>query len=206
LMDVQMPEMDGLETTRQIVQQSDHPHIIAMTANAMEGDRQLCLEAGMSDYLSKPIRIDALRSVLSKCSPVVRTIPASNTDPIESPPALLRSPVPVAAEFSTARDFTHGCGSSDLIDRHLSEIRLWLDQLKGAIEPFNEQVLHQTLQALRSSSLQIGLSAIASSCDALETCLRLGTLDQVPHQVHQLEAEYDRVQASLHLELQKCQR
>ncbi|BAU15550.1 multi-sensor hybrid histidine kinase [Leptolyngbya sp. NIES-3755] len=206
LMDVQMPEMDGLEATRQIVQTPNHPYIIAMTANAMEGDRQLCLDAGMNDYLSKPIRIDALKSVLSKCSPVVRTIHASNTDPIESPPTLMRSPIPVAAGFSTARDFTHDRGTSDLIDRYLSETRLWLDQLKSAIDPLNEQALYQTLQSLRSSSLQVGLSAIASSCDALETCLRLGTLDQVPHQVHQLEAEYDRVQASLHLELQQCQR
>ncbi|MGG6263605.1 PAS domain S-box protein [Leptolyngbya sp. AN10] len=206
LMDVQMPEMDGLEATRQIVQKLNHPHIIAMTANAMEGDRQLCLNAGMNDYLSKPIRIDALKSVLSKCSPVVRTVHSSNADPIELPPALTRSSVSVAAGFSTVRDFTHDRGCSALIQRYLSDTRIWLDQLKSAIDPLNEQALHQALQALRSSSLQIGLSAIASSCDALETCLRLGTLDQVPHQVHQLEAEYDRVQASLHLELQQCQR
>ena len=69
LMDVQMPDMDGLEATRQITQKQDRPYIIAMTANAMEGDRQLCLDSGMNDYLSKPIRIDALKFVLSKCSP-----------------------------------------------------------------------------------------------------------------------------------------
>ncbi|MBE9011132.1 PAS domain S-box protein [Pseudanabaenaceae cyanobacterium LEGE 13415] len=206
LMDVQMPEMDGLEATQQIVQQPNPPYIIAMTANAMEGDRQLCLDAGMSDYLSKPIRIDALRSVLSKCSPVIRTVHLSNLDPIESPPALMQSPVPVAAEFPTARDFTHDRSSFDLIHCYLSETRIWLDQLKSAIEPLDEQALHQTLHHLRLRSLQVGLTTIASSCDALETCLRLGTLDQVPYQVHQLEAEYDRVQASLHLELQQCQR
>mgnify|MGYP002777005826 CR=1 FL=1 len=210
LMDVQMPDMDGLEATKQIVQQPDRPYIIAMTANAMEGDRQLCLEAGMNDYLSKPIRIDALKSVLSKCNPVVRTsFPSSNIDSIEPPPALMRSSLPVAAgssRTSTARDFTHDRGGSDLIHRYLSDTRHWLDQLRSAIEPLNEQALHQTLHQLRSSSLQIGISAIASSCDALETCLRRGTLDQVPHQVRQLEAEYDRVKASLHLELQQCQR
>ena len=59
LMDVQMPEMDGLEATRQIVkrwQAPERPHIIAMTANAMEGDRERCIAAGMNDYISKPIR------------------------------------------------------------------------------------------------------------------------------------------------------
>lgn len=206
LMDVQMPDMDGLQATQHILQKPNPPQIIAMTANAMEGDRQLCLDTGMNDYLSKPIRIDALKSVLSKCSPVVRTLHVSTVDPIESPPARMRSSLTAAAGVLTTRDFAHDRGASDLIHRYLSETRLRLDQLRSAIDPLNEQALHQTLQSLRSSSLQVGLSAIASSCDALETCLRLGTLDQVPHQVHQLEAEYDRVHASLHLELQQCQR
>jgi PAS domain S-box-containing protein len=68
LMDVQMPEMDGLEATRHIrkLTNTPQPHIIAMTANAMEGDRELCLSAGMDDYISKPIRVDELIEALLK--------------------------------------------------------------------------------------------------------------------------------------------
>jgi CheY-like chemotaxis protein len=66
LMDVQMPEMDGLEATRRI--RSAWPdralHIVAMTANAMEGDREMCLAAGMDGYVSKPIRPDVLADAL----------------------------------------------------------------------------------------------------------------------------------------------
>lgn len=70
LMDMQMPEMDGLEATRQIRAEfgSEHqPRIIAMTANALQGDRERCLETGMDDYLSKPIHIVELVAALQRC-------------------------------------------------------------------------------------------------------------------------------------------
>jgi PAS domain S-box-containing protein len=69
LMDVQMPELDGLDATRQICARwpsGERPHIIAMTASAMQGDRELCLEAGMDDYLSKPIRVEELEAILKR--------------------------------------------------------------------------------------------------------------------------------------------
>jgi CheY-like chemotaxis protein len=68
LMDVQMPELDGLEATRRIRAAraaDDGPWIVAMTANALAGDRELCLAAGMNDYVSKPIRPAALAAALA---------------------------------------------------------------------------------------------------------------------------------------------
>jgi GAF domain-containing protein/DNA-binding response OmpR family regulator len=72
LMDVQMPEMDGLEASRRIVAQwakADRPRIVAMTANAMAGDREACLAAGMDDYVTKPIRVDQLVEALHNVPP-----------------------------------------------------------------------------------------------------------------------------------------
>ncbi len=72
LMDVQMPEMDGLTATRRIVQRwpvAERPRIVAMTANAMQGDRDECLAAGMDDYLTKPIRVDELVRALVDVAP-----------------------------------------------------------------------------------------------------------------------------------------
>ena len=68
LMDVQMPEMDGLDATRTIRKLTEitQPYIIAMTANAMEGDREMCIAAGMNDYVSKPIRVNELVEALYK--------------------------------------------------------------------------------------------------------------------------------------------
>ena len=81
LMDVQMPELDGLEATRRIrkrQQESDpHPHfqapvlIVAMTASAMQGDREKCLAAGMNEYLAKPIRPEALQAALEHCGAIL---------------------------------------------------------------------------------------------------------------------------------------
>ena len=67
LMDVQMPEMDGLEASRRITSKrpaGQRPRIVAMTANAMQGDREMCLAAGMDDYIAKPIRVDQLVEAL----------------------------------------------------------------------------------------------------------------------------------------------
>ncbi|MBN8581950.1 MAG: GAF domain-containing protein [Anaerolineae bacterium] len=71
LMDVQMPEMDGLEATREIVARwpQAHPYIIGLTANAMQGDREMCLNAGMNHYIPKPIRVVELVDALFKAKP-----------------------------------------------------------------------------------------------------------------------------------------
>jgi len=79
-MDVQMPEMDGLEATRQIRERQKNPGqpghfkpdiaIVAMTANAMQGDREQCLAAGMDDYIAKPIRAEELADALRRCQPL----------------------------------------------------------------------------------------------------------------------------------------
>ncbi|MBN1874496.1 MAG: response regulator [Anaerolineae bacterium] len=73
LMDVQMPELDGLETTRRIRREfaiDRQPRVIAMTANAMQGDRERCLEAGMDEYISKPIVLDVLIAALKASRPL----------------------------------------------------------------------------------------------------------------------------------------
>jgi CheY-like chemotaxis protein len=104
LMDCQMPEMDGFEASREIRRResaSEHVPIIAMTANAMKGDRERCLEAGMDDYLSKPVRKDDLEAALRRWIHP-RELPARNvaSDRRTTEPALetldesaLRAPI-----------------------------------------------------------------------------------------------------------------
>jgi CheY-like chemotaxis protein len=85
LMDCEMPDMNGLEATREIRRREAgraHTPIIAMTANAMDSDRQRCLDAGMDDYLSKPVRAQLLRTVLERwCPPRALTERAATSGP-----------------------------------------------------------------------------------------------------------------------------
>jgi signal transduction histidine kinase/CheY-like chemotaxis protein/ligand-binding sensor domain-containing protein len=75
LMDVQMPEMDGLEATRFIRDNIEyHPIIVATTANAMSDDRQICLRAGMDDYLSKPMRLQDIMEILEKWGKKIKSV------------------------------------------------------------------------------------------------------------------------------------
>ncbi len=73
-MDILMPEMDGFEATKQIIKKykpEDRPKIIAMTANAMQGDKEICIEAGMDDYISKPVRIEEIQNVIIKWAELI---------------------------------------------------------------------------------------------------------------------------------------
>ncbi len=127
-MDMQMPEMDGLTATRHICQEwlpETRPRIIAMTANAMQGDREQCLEAGMDDYVSKPIRVEALIQALKKCQPkqesreqedagTQRRRDAENCSLLPSPHLpISTSPLPIAPNPQRGPRFAHSPLSID---------------------------------------------------------------------------------------------
>ncbi|MDX1438819.1 MAG: response regulator, partial [Rubricoccaceae bacterium] len=110
LMDVQMPEMDGLEATRHIRQtipRERRPRIVAMTANAMQGDRDRCLEAGMDDYIPKPVRHEDLAAALDRSARIAanRRPPASRNTPKTSsapnPVEAILDRTPTRLDFNT---------------------------------------------------------------------------------------------------------
>ncbi len=73
LMDIQMPEMDGLEATKKVRGQAiTQPFIIAMTANAMAEDREICISAGMDDYIAKPMKLEELVNLLRKTATILK--------------------------------------------------------------------------------------------------------------------------------------
>ena len=219
LMDMQMPEMDGLEATRRICQEwapVARPRIIAMTANAMQGDKEECLNAGMDDYLSKPIRIDDLVQALSKCQPKVGSRgegeqgsrgagePGGRGDGIPPHPI-----VPSAIDAKVLQSFRNMVGENadeilaEMIDCYLEDAPKQLGAIATAVSRANPTLLRQAAHTLKSSSATLGATTLSNFCKDLELAARNGNTEGGLDKVPQLEAEFERVKAALQIERQK---
>ncbi|MBN2148025.1 MAG: response regulator [Anaerolineales bacterium] len=171
LMDVQMPEMDGLEAARQILEKQPvgGPRIIAMTANAMREDRDVCLAAGMHDYLSKPIRVDELVHALKRSRSLQAVASdTSGKDDIESKSA----PSPPSAEVTLQK--IRGLAGEDqdfmleIIDTYLEDAPGLLNRMREAARSNDAAELRLTAHSLKSNSAEFGASTLAGLCRELE--------------------------------------
>lgn len=186
LMDVQMPEMDGLTATQQICQEftvSARPRIIAMTANAMQGDRETCLAVGMDDYMSKPIHVDVLKQVLSQCQPPTTEQPTEQ--PVLDPDVMENLQEMAGDELS------------EVINCYLQEAPELLDSIQDAVKQNDAVLLYHKAHSLKSSSQALGVQNLAQLCQQLEALGRAGTIDEAEPLVSQAITEYERVKQAL---------
>ena len=209
-MDVQMPEMDGLEASRRISDEwsgDARPWIIAMTANAMQGDRELCLDAGMNDYISKPIRVEALIQALSQCPRNPEPQQAQKEESDSKKPEI---DVP-AVNLTELQAF---CSSIDedstkilslLANCYLEEALKLLEAMKLAIAQADTQTLKRVAHTLKGSSANLSAAPLAQLCGRLEGMSTSGELDQASTLLAQIEGEYDRVKNTLQQELKKSE-
>ncbi|NEP78189.1 MAG: response regulator [Okeania sp. SIO3B3] len=198
LMDVQMPEMDGLTATRQICiewEKEKRPRIIAMTANAMQGDRENYLAVGMDDYISKPVRLEALTTALSKCD-LQETTTEKDIVAIPKPETVI--------DLTDLKEMTGGDSESlvDVIDCYLKDSPKLLDKMSQAIKQQQVQLLEISAHSMKSTSASVGASNLSELCKELEYIGHEGTTEGADTILSQLEAEYQRVDAALRSELQ----
>ncbi len=176
LMDVQMPEMDGLEATRRIraeVAAERQPHVIAMTANAMAGDRERCLAAGMDDYVAKPVRLEdlgeALRRVPTEAAPPPVAVSPGGYVPAAAPTP---PPAPVEEVFDTSV-ITGLVGDDpafvqEMLATFLGNIPAVLDEQRAATAAGDLEGVRNAAHSLKSSGHFSGALRLAAAATALE--------------------------------------
>jgi CheY-like chemotaxis protein len=207
LMDCQMPEMDGFEATRAIRKaQADrgiHTPIIAMTADAMKGDRERCLEAGMDDYISKPVRKDELAR---KIHEHVRR--AGHTGPQAPCPPQIDVPLEENPLDGSALDAFREVGGeaaaaflADLIGQFLAEAPVRLAALREAVAQVNPVALKAAAHSLIGSSGTMGARNMSTLCAELERRAGSGAVGGCAPLVTRLEDEFDRVREALKAEV-----
>jgi CheY-like chemotaxis protein len=195
LMDIQMPEMDGLEATRRLrrdLPQAQQPHVIAMTANAMQGDREMCLAAGTDDYVSKPIRIGELVGVLKASHPLNgASAPAAEAPP---EPAVLDQAALEGLLSLLGGEFAN---LAQLIDSFLEEAPRLLAELNQAVAGGDAAAVRRVAHSLKSNGADFGAVAFAALCKELEGMGRAGELAGAAGLAARLGAEYVKVAAAL---------
>ena len=238
LMDCQMPEMDGYEATRKIreaetkkyVASEDRSRatgdgrrdthtrvpIIAMTANSLKGDREKCLEAGMDDFLPKPVSLETLEKTLHRWSSQESKTPM---EPESSSEAGL--PLPRAADLTSQHtdeqppldnqtlNELRALGGEDepefvesLFLQFLEDISRHVNDIRLAIENHDAEALMKAAHAFKGSCRNIGAKPLAETCFSLEQLGRGGTTEGASPILTQLEAEEARVQSALKTELE----
>jgi CheY-like chemotaxis protein/HPt (histidine-containing phosphotransfer) domain-containing protein len=213
IMDCQMPVMDGFEATRAIRQREGgtrHTPIIAMTANAMTGDREQCREAGMDGYLTKPVRQDELTAAVS------RWLPSRAPEPKRETRAAKRGRDRVSAETvePVLVDVEHlrslgDIGGADtagfmteLVRAFESEGTEELDQIRTAIADDDAVALVRAAHRLKGSALNLGCEAMARTAGELESLGRSETTVSADELLERLDHEFELTLEALKVESQ----
>jgi PAS domain S-box-containing protein len=191
LMDVQMPELDGLDATRQICErwpEETRPHIVAMTANALPEDREACFAAGMNDYVAKPIRAEELVAALKR----VRPLPDADG---------AATGVAYVSLDDGALANLRGLGGDEflgeVIDAFLADAPELIATLRGSLEEQRSEELRRAAHTLKSNGATLGAEQFAELCRTLEQRAKDGELDDASKLVDRIEEQYRLLEEAL---------
>ncbi|MGC1248718.1 MAG: response regulator, partial [Spirulinaceae cyanobacterium] len=197
-MDVHMPEMDGLSATQIICQEIEsncRPYIVAMTANAMQGDRERCLAAGMDNYLSKPIRLEDLVKVIQECPPL-------EVQPKNSDSKVSAQKLSCAINLKQLQDTFEAldCDTQEcleLVETYLEEATEQVEYIEQAVKQQEATALENAAHLLKSSSATLGALKLSQLCQDLEMMGRKNSLSHSQEVNSQLQQEYKEVKLAL---------
>jgi PAS domain S-box-containing protein len=196
LMDVNMPEMDGLTATQQIrtrISELSQPRIIAMTASAMTGDRERCLNAGMDDYITKPFHLQDFVQALSRCH-------SAAAKPLIIDPSALQ-------EIEKMVGFNSGTSVPsfliETIDEYLVDAPLFLDKIQTAFHQADSVTLHRAAHTLGTCSATLGATTLAGLCKDLELMAGQGILLGAMEKTTAAIVTYQQVKIALQAERQR---
>jgi signal transduction histidine kinase/HPt (histidine-containing phosphotransfer) domain-containing protein/BarA-like signal transduction histidine kinase len=198
-LDVQMPEMDGLEAARQICQrwtEDRRPRIIAMTGNALVGDREKCLQAGMDDYISKPIRVGELQSALERWGRA-KTRKSDTAFVSRTRPSQADNLLDQAVIFDL-RNMPPSDGAGmlqELVDLFLEGAPQRIAQISQSINDGLMLAFHA--HALKSMSLNMGAKRIVELSQKLEDLGRARNVHGAPALLQELETAFAQTRAQL---------
>jgi two-component system, sensor histidine kinase and response regulator len=201
LMDVQMPEMDGYEATAEIRRREGsvrHTPVIAMTADAMQGDRERALAAGMDDYIAKPVKHEELEAVLGRWIPQPEQEPSAQ----KSDEASKASKDP-ALDLSVleSRRGPQQDGEPDKLARivglFIDDVPLRLEELRQAVERGEALKVEETAHMLKGGSGYMGAVQMAEICAGIQGLGASGELSHAPELLDDLEAEFKRIRPAL---------
>jgi PAS domain S-box-containing protein len=187
LMDIQMPELDGLDATRRICARwpaDARPWIIAMTANALLEDREACFDAGMDDYVAKPIHPDELAAALDRARPQASggSATAVSLD---------------AGALDSLREIGGDDFVAELVDTFLADSPSLLASMRAALERGDAAEVRRTAHTLKSNGQTFGAEGFSSVCRELEQQARIGELDGAGELADRVDREYAALEQTL---------
>jgi PAS domain S-box-containing protein len=210
LMDVQMPEMDGYEASRQIrdrnsaILNHDIP-IIAMTAHAMQGDRELCLEAGMNDYVTKPVSPKMLSEALDKW------LPKETKEPIENPVVIIESPanIPVQEQALPVFDWTGMLSrmmddeefTKEMIAVFLKDTPQEIALLKEYLEVGDISGVERQAHSVKGAAASAGGERLRAVAFEMEKASKAKKYENIKDQLAELETQFDVLREAMERKL-----